>query len=168
MKQLLTTLVIFSISSLLFVACNDKTASTTNEEIKPTFDIGGAKKTIDSLNVEFGTLVSKADTVGLAALYTSDGKIMPPNYPAATGRSGIQSTFSGLFAATGPIGLTLIANDVWGTEALVSEEGSYTMTDKGGKQIDKGKYIVLWKMEDGKWKIFRDIFNSDNPPPPAR
>ena len=168
MKQLLTTLAIFSTSFLLFIACNDKTASTTNEEITPTFDLGGAKKTIDSLNVEFGNLVSKADSAGLAALYTSDGKIMPPNYPAASGKSAIQSTFSGMFAATGPIGLTLTANDVWGTEALVSEEGSYTMTDKSGKQIDKGKYIVLWKMEDGKWKIFRDIFNSDNPPAPTK
>ena len=36
------------------------------------------------------------------------------------------------------------------------------MTDKSGKEIDKGKYIVLWKMEDGKWKLHRDIFNSDN------
>ena len=168
MKQLLTTITIFSIGSLLFVACGDKTASSATEEIKPTFDVAGAKKIIDSLNVEFGNLVNKADSVGLAALYTSDGKIMPPNYPAASGKSGIQSTFNGLFASTGPIGLTLTANDVWGTESLVSEEGSYTMTDKSGKQIDKGKYIVLWKMEDGKWKIHRDIFNSDNPPPPSK
>jgi len=167
MKQLLTTFVIFSIS-FLFVACNDKTATTTNEETKSTFDLAAAKKTIDSLNVEFGTLVSKTDTVGLASMYTADAKMLPPNMPAASGKKDIQTTFSGLFAATGPIGLTLTSNDVWGTEALVSEEGSYTMTDKSGKQIDKGKYIVLWKMEDGKWKIFRDIFNSDNPPPPAK
>ena len=53
---------------------------------------------------------------------------------------------------------------VWGTEELVTEVGSYTMTDKAGKEIDKGKYIDLWKMEDGKWKLHRDIFNSDMPP----
>ena len=47
---------------------------------------------------------------------------------------------------------------------MVSEVGSYSMTDKSGKEIDKGKYIVLWKMEDGKWKLHRDIFNSDMPP----
>jgi ketosteroid isomerase-like protein len=35
--------------------------------------------------------------------------------------------------------------------------------DKDGKQIDKGKYIVLWKKEDGKWKLFRDCYNSDLP-----
>jgi len=47
---------------------------------------------------------------------------------------------------------------------MVNEVGSYSMTDKKGKEIDKGKYIVLWKMEDGKWKIHRDVFNSDMPP----
>jgi ketosteroid isomerase-like protein len=45
------------------------------------------------------------------------------------------------------------------------------MTDKDGKEIDRGKALELWKMEDGKWKLFRDIFNSDlpcMPPPPSK
>ena len=163
MKQLLTTLAFFSITSLAFVACSDKEDTDKKDDIKPTFDIAGAKKVIDSLNVEFGKLVSKTDTAGLAAMYTSDAKIMPPNMPSASGRSAIQSTFSGMFAATGPIELKLTAADVWGTEALLSEEGTFTMT-KDGKEIDKGKYIVLWKMEDGKWKLHRDMFSSDLPP----
>ena len=168
MKQLLTTLTIFSISSLLFISCADKTASSTTEEIKPTFDIAGAKKVIDSLNVAFGSMVSKGDSVGLASLYTSDAKFMVPNMPTASGRSAIQSAFAGLFAAMGTPGLTLTTTDIWGTEELITEVGTYTMTDKTGKEMDKGKYIDLWKMEDGKWKLHRDIFNSDMPPPPSK
>jgi ketosteroid isomerase-like protein len=164
MKQLLTTLGILVISSILFVACGDKTASSTTEEIKPTFDLAGARKVIDSTNAVFGSMVSKGDSVGLASLYTSDAKFMMPNSPTASGRGAIQSAFAGLFAAIGTPGLTLTANDVWGTEELLTEVGSYTMTDKTGKEIDKGKYIDLWKMEDGKWKLHRDIFNSDLPP----
>ena len=30
----------------------------------------------------------------------------------------------------------------------------------GTKTVDKGNYIVVWKKDDGKWKIFRDIWNS--------
>ncbi|HET6724090.1 MAG TPA: nuclear transport factor 2 family protein [Chitinophagaceae bacterium] len=164
MKQLLATLTIFSVSSLLFVSCDDKTASSTTEEIKPTFDIAGAKKVIDSLNVVFGSMVSKGDSVGLASLYTSDAKFMVPNMPTASGRSAIQSAFAGLFAAMGTPGLALTTTDIWGSEELITEVGTYTMTDKTGKEIDKGKYIDLWKMEDGKWKLHRDIFNSDMPP----
>jgi ketosteroid isomerase-like protein len=69
-----------------------------------------------------------------------------------------------MFAETGPIDLKLTSNEVSGNEEMVNEVGSYSMTDKKGKEIDKGKYIVLWKMEDGKWKIHRDVFNSDMPP----
>jgi ketosteroid isomerase-like protein len=169
MKQLLTVLVIFSITSL-FIACNSNTAesgtNTSTEKEMKSFDLAGVKKVIDSTNAVFGSMISKGDSVGLASLYTSDAKFMTPNMPTASGRSGVQSAFAGLFAAMGTPGLTLTANEVWGTEELVTEVGSYTMTDKNGKEIDKGKYIDLWKMEDGKWKIHRDIFNSDMPPMP--
>ena len=168
MKQLLTALTIFSVSSLLLISCGDKTASSTTEEIRPTFDIAGAKKVIDSLNVVFGSMISKGDSVGLASLYTSDAKFMMPNMPTASGRNAIQSAFAGLFAAMGTPGLTLTTNDIWGTEELITEVGTYTMTDETGKEIDKGKYIDLWKMEDGKWKLHRDIFNSDMPLVPSK
>jgi ketosteroid isomerase-like protein len=48
--------------------------------------------------------------------------------------------------------------------------GAYemTMNDATGKpQVDKGKYVTIWKKgADGKWKVKEDIFNSDTPPPP--
>ena len=171
MKQLLTVLVIFSISSLLFVACGEKASESgtnTATETKSTFDLATVKKVIDSTNAVFGSLVSKGDSVGLASLYTSDARFMVPNMPTAVGRNAVQSAFAGLFGAMGTPNLTLTANDVWGTEELVTEVGSYTMTDKTGKEMDKGKYIDLWKIEDGKWKIHRDIFNSDLPPAPSK
>ena len=172
MKQLLTVLVIFSITSL-FIACSSNTAeesgtNTATEERAKSFDLAAVKKVIDSINTVFGSMISKGDSVGLASLYTSDAKFMVPNMPTASGTNAIQTAFAGLFAAMGTPGLTLTANEVWGTEELVTEVGSYTMTDKTGKQIDKGKYIDLWKMEGGQWKLYRDIFNSDNPPPPSK
>ena len=172
MKQLLSILVIFSIT-FLFITCSSNTASesgtnsTTGKEIK-SFDLAAVRKVIDSTNVVFGSMISKGDSVGVASLYTSDAKFLLPNMPTAIGRNAIQSAFAGLFAAMGTPNLTLTANDVWGTEELVTEVGSYTMTDKTGKEMDKGKYIDLWKMEDGKWKIHRDIFNSDLPSPPSK
>jgi len=169
MKQLLTVLVIFSITSL-FIACNSNTAesgtNTATEKEMKSFDLAEAKAAIDATNAAFGTLVGKTDSAGLAALYTSDAKFMVPNMPAFSGRANIQSAFSGMFAETGPIDLKLTSNEVSGNEEMVNEVGSYSMTDKKGKEIDKGKYIVLWKMEDGKWKLHRDIFNSDMPPMP--
>lgn len=163
MKQLLSTLFIFSITSA-FIACGDsKTASANTEEIKPAFDLAGAKKSIEDANAAFGDLVSKSDSAGLAGMYTSDAKMLGANMPAVSGRAGIQSAFHEMLGM-GIAGAKLTTVEVWGNESMISEEGTYTLSDKNGKELDKGKYIVLWKMEDGKWKLFRDCFNSDMPP----
>ncbi len=65
---------------------------------------------------------------------------------------------------------TLNAREVYKGEDVVTEVGTYEMGD-GKKVIDKGKYMVIWKMDGNKLKLFRDIWNSDNPympPPPAK
>ena len=88
--------------------------------------------------------------------------MMGPNAPAIVGKKNIQSAVAGMInAGVGSVKLTTI--DVWGTEAMMAEEGALTINSKDGKEVDKGKYIVLWKKEDGKWKLFRDLFNSDLP-----
>jgi hypothetical protein len=44
---------------------------------------------------------------------------------------------------------------------MIVEEGKWVMADKESNQYDHGKYLILWKMEDSKWKKFRDCHNSD-------
>ena len=163
MKQLLTVLGFFS-TTFLFIACNSKTASESNTatETKPAFDLAAAKKTIDSINAEFGSLVAKGDSAGIANLYHSEAKLMGSNMPAVSGKAGITSAFAGMLSM-GIGSATLTTNEVYGNEDIVSEVGVYSMSDKAGKEIDRGKYIVLWKKENSQWKLFRDCFNSDNP-----
>jgi len=167
MKQLLTVLGIFTLTSL-FIACSSNTASesatNTAAETKSTFDLAAAKKAIDSVNAQFGAFVTKGDSVGIANLYHSEAKVMGANMPTVSGKAAITSAFAGMLSM-GIGGATLTSSEVYGNEDMVSEVGTYTLTDKAGKEIEKGKYIVLWKMEDGKWKLFRDCFNSDAPPP---
>lgn len=45
------------------------------------------------------------------------------------------------------------------------ESGIYTASDKEGKVIDTGKYILIWKKQDGVWRIHKDIFNTSMPAP---
>ena len=50
--------------------------------------------------------------------------------------------------------------DVFGTEDLLAEEGKIKIYIKD-KVVSEEKSIVLWKKEDGKWKMFRDISNTN-------
>jgi hypothetical protein len=45
------------------------------------------------------------------------------------------------------------------------EAGNYTLTGVKGEVMDRGKYIVVWKDEGGKWKLHREIWNSSLPSP---
>ena len=161
-KNHLLQLVAASVVLLFFmIACN-----SPKQQASAAFDITAAKKEIEEVNGNFMNFLSKADSVGVASCYTTDAKFMASNVPAVAGRNNIQSVVAGLINA-GVIKLDLKLQDVWGTEALLAEEGEFTLASKEGTQLDKGKYIVLWKKEDGKWKPFRDIFNSDLPVPAA-
>ena len=63
---------------------------------------------------------------------------------------------------SGVTSINLKTIDVWGIENLITEEGEISLFVEKA-EVYKGKYIVLWKKVDGKWKLFRDIFNSDLP-----
>ena len=144
------------------VACQPKT------EVQPAFDLVNAQKEINEANTAFENYVSKGDSVGLATnLYTVDAKFMSPNNPGAEGRAAIIAAVSGIFKA-GITGIKLTSKEIWGDENSLMEAGAFALNIKDGTVVDKGKYLVLWKKEDGKWKLHRDMFNSDLPIPSVK
>jgi hypothetical protein len=92
---------------------------------------------------------------------------MNPNAPAVQGRAALVSQIS-LVLSEGIGSAKLNTTDVWGDENYVTEEGNYVLNTKDGSQVDKGKYLVLWKRVNGKLMFFRDMFNSDLPAPTAK
>ena len=151
----------------IWISCNNQPAAPASSDAASSFDLAGARKVVDSVNQAFGALVAKGDTAGIGSLYTSDAKLLAPMGPTIPGPSGIISAFAGMLKG-GVAKAELKTLNLWGSEAMLSEEGTYDLFSKDGKEIDKGKYIVLWKKEGGNWKFFRDIFNSDIPPAPAK
>ena len=127
-----------------------------------SFNKEAVRDSIEAANVVFVQAMMKGDSLAGADNYTSDAKIMGPNMPAVTGRDGIVG-FAGEFSRMGVKDFKLNVVEIWGNEDMVIEEGTYNMNDDKGNSVDKGKYLAIWKQENGKWKIFRDIFNSDNP-----
>jgi len=120
-----------------------------------------AKAEIVATQKEFMAFFTAIDSVGLAKLYTQDAKFMMTGTPAISGRQNIQSALSGIMES-GITSVNLITIDVWGTEDLITEEGELSLF-VGDTEVDQGKYMILWKKEEGEWKMFRDIFNSNLP-----
>jgi len=163
----MTKVLLFTSSLLIgfsiLSSCNntDTSKTTPGNENKPTFDLTVAKKEIEEANRNFMDLVAKGDSVGLANAYTTDAKFMSAGAPAVVGRANIQRAMSDIIKS-GITKVDLRLKEVFGTEDLIAEEGELTLYVKNDVVAEE-KYIVLWKKEDGKWKLFRDIFNSNLP-----
>ena len=156
------TLLAVSLLVVSFIAsCNKKAEENTERETatESTFNLTTAKAEIEAANNEFMTLFASIDSLGLSNLYTQDTKFMMTGAPSITGRESVVSTFSGIMKS-GISRIDLKTLEVWGNDGLITEEGEYSLY-AGDTQADHGKYLVLWKNVEGKWKLHRDIFNTD-------
>jgi ketosteroid isomerase-like protein len=107
---------------------------------------------------------SRGDVAGVAAAYTEDGQVLPPNNDAIAGQQGIR-TFRQDAMQMGIKAVTLESLEVEGSGHTAYEVGRYTLQHEGGQVIDMGKYMVIWQHEAGQWKLHRDIWNSSRPAP---
>jgi ketosteroid isomerase-like protein len=145
---------------LLFNACSDFSSVRHAPETKPVVDSAIAKKAVEEGQQIFINLFRNGDSIGVANVYTVDAKVMNAGNPAVEGRDSIIKFFGKIFRSGTKI-ITVKTIGVWNSADIIVEEGKWIMADKDAKEYDHGKYLILWKMEDGKWKKFRDCHNSD-------
>ena len=148
--------------NLLFFAMIASSLFACKSETKPAFDLVNAKNEIEAANAAISEIIAKGDSVGMALAFSSDGAVMLNNMPSMQGKDKLTTVWGSSIRA-GVSKIELSTTEVWGDENYITEEGLYVIKTKDDVQIDKGKYIVLWKKEDGKWKLHRDISNSDLP-----
>ena len=117
-------------------------------------------------NQRFVQAVRAGDRTTMPSLYTSDAQILPPNGNAVIGAAAIAQfwqAFSELgIAEARPVTLEVIP---LGDYAL--EVGEMSVFGRDGALVDRGKIMVLWKSEEGVWKMHRDTWNSSVPLPKA-
>ena len=121
----------------------------------------------DSIEATIKTLVESlngGDAAGVAAHYTDDAALLPPNAARIDGREGIQGVWQGLIDANvRDVAMTTQEVDVFGEVA--NEVGTITATapsKDGGRAQLAGKYVAVWKRgTEGTWQLHRDIWNFD-------
>ena len=149
------------IGTILFSSCNNEAAKTETSG----FSLDSAKAAIAASNVNFGASWATGDSVKFVNCYASDAVLNAPNMPALTGSAAITAFFNEGYK-WGIRNIVLKTNEVFGGKDCVVETGTYELFMENNVSGDKGKFIVMWKEEGGKWKMHRDMWNSDAPPPP--
>ncbi len=119
-----------------------------------TIDLQKARIIIDSLDKQFAQHFYNGDSVSLYNMYAkgaSLGNKRGNEILLSWGqqiRNSIRNDTRTIIYTT-----TSLSTD---SEFLV-ELGIYEFRDSKGNLKHKGKYLVVWKQEDGKWKLYRDI-----------
>ena len=152
-------LLVLMLAMPFLVSCTTAPQDTTAEDSQAIR--AASKQWVDAFN--------QADAAATAAIYTEDAKMLPPNSSIIIGREGIQAFFQGFYDVGGrDAQLTVIDLHVQGDMAHVVGKYTFTIQPEEGEAIsDNGKYVEIWKRENGSWKISADIFNTSIPLPIA-
>jgi ketosteroid isomerase-like protein len=124
----------------------------------------GPRAAIEAADAKFSALVAQGDSTALAGLYAKNGAVMPAGSEPVRGTEAIAKFWQGALAS-GVAGIDLKTVEVYGQGMTATEVGEYALRDKAGKVLDRGKYIVIWHHADGDWKLLRDMFSTNMPPP---
>ena len=101
-----------------------------------------------------------------AAFYEEDAIMVPPNHPDIRGRAAIEA-FLASFPPFSDYRLETLEIDGQGNLAYERGTNSMTLTPPGGAPAEwRSKYLVIYRRQaDGSWKVSREIFTPDAPPP---
>ena len=153
-KNLIVSTVTVSLLLLINASCN-----TVQQDNAKTYDA------IVAANEQFMTAFGNSDDAGLAALYTEDAKLMPTGSDFVSGNEAVRAFWKSVF----DMGIKTATLETLEVEAMGDtawEVGEYTLFTEGEQVADSGKYVIIWKMVDGQWKLHRDIWNTSMPAQP--
>ena len=138
---------------LVFILCCNKNSFAQSAE-QPVVDLQKAKMIVSSIIKQFAEYYLKGDSVALAAMYTKDaslGSVKGKDIPSAIGsmiRSSIKNNSRNIIYRS-----TSISID----GEFIIEVGIAEAKDDQGNQKWISKYLVVYKQENGAWKLYRDI-----------
>ena len=137
------------------------------ESVPPEVDPAEVRAAIDEGNAKFEEAVQNQDAAALAALYMANAVLLPPGGEIVRGRTDAEELWGAVMSGMGlkAVDLQTVELEISGDTAFEVGEAILTLEPEGGESATQfSKYVVVWKKEDGAWKLHWDIWN-DQPAP---
>jgi uncharacterized protein (TIGR02246 family) len=112
---------------------------------------------IAAVNRQFEDAIACRDVERLALLYTVDAVAMPPDGPFVAGRDNIRALWQSVSQQMGLKSVKLETLDLEIDGGSAYEMGQAALTFESSSSAVK--YVVVWKLVEGRWRLHRDIWN---------
>lgn len=124
-----------------------------------SFDLAAMRTMIEQKNEQFTRAHVEGDVATIDAMFTRDAKSFPPGAEAASGPAAIHD-LTVEYLKAGIKEFREETTDVYGNGELLVDQGNYVITYGPDNTVERGKYLNVWRQEDGVWKIHANIWNS--------
>jgi ketosteroid isomerase-like protein len=139
----------------IFVWGCDQGAVEKKSEVQQS-DISVLEKEIESRLREYEFHLKNGDSIALGNMYMANAEIIP----STAGRENIVKVFSSMIQDS-ITGSSFETTELWGNDDMLVEEGTGSWSHENGTVVGRGRYLLVWKKEDGQWKILRDTWFPD-------
>jgi ketosteroid isomerase-like protein len=157
-------------AALALAACEGhETAQQMQTRIQQETD--AFKQAIAGVPRRWGGWMAAGQADSIAAIFTDQGREMPPNEPAVVGRAAIRR-YEAQNAAVFDSKLTTTSESVAANGPLGVDRGSYTYEGRAKHGApkgtpasirDEGKYLAHWENVNGQWQVVELIWNPNGP-----
>lgn len=127
-----------------------------------TPDSAEARKQIDAGNDRFirGWISGDADL--FAGCFAEDGALFRGGGAVVRGRDAIRARMKDVFSRYRMARGTIRTTGLWFLDDRAYETGKWVFTigradSLNAAEPDSGYYLEIWRVEDGRWKMWRDI-----------
>ena len=109
----------------------------------------------------------KSDVASVLSYYSDTAVLMAPNEPSLFGKKEIEEWHEEYFTAFRIVTLEQTEREVTVFDGWAVERWAYLVAIEslgGADRIrDDGRFLSVWKNEDGKWRVQQTMFNSIRP-----
>jgi ketosteroid isomerase-like protein len=145
-----TRFIIILIISIFISSCAQQ---TKEKELHIKIDISTLEKEIELRLREYENHLQNGDSIALGNMYMVDAEIIP----STVGRENIIKVFGSMIRDS-ITGSSFKTTKLWGNDQLLVEDGTGTWSHANGNVVGRGRYLLVWKKDAGKWKILRDTW----------
>jgi len=117
------------------------------------------REAVETGNRAFIGAFLRGDARAVADLYTENAEVIAPGAPVAKGRAAIAAAWQKSIDA-GVKDLRLDTAEVESAGDLACETGVVRIVGRDGAATE-GRYVVVWKRANGRWRLHRDIWNAE-------